>query len=612
MILQDKITIRVTPNSRLHYLNMGYNCSNYEYIDVSIFHLPSGSNIEIEVCCDICSKENRKIKYNKFYKNTKGHTIPYSCKSCSNFKSKKTKLEKYGNENYQNVDKIKKTKLEKYNDPNYTNRLKYKTTCLERYGVDNTSKLDSSKIKRKSTNIEKYGVDNVFKSKDIKDKISSIIKQKYGTDKYITSEDFKEKYKIFCKSLGVNHFSETDEFKIKFRKTCLVNWGFKTNLLSPEIINKIKITNIEKYGFDSAMKNIDISLINTTSLIEGRSAFYKSLGYNFISYDYNNRVYKLERDECGHIFEISHDLFRSRIKYNNNSCLICYPKGELVSIKEKDVVEFISSLSDKYILNSRNLIDGKEIDIYLPDYKLGIEFNGLYWHSDKFKEKTYHYNKTLMCKKNDIHLLHIWEDDWVNKNDIIKSIIKNKMSKITTRIFARKCSIVEVSNSISNKFLDDNHIQGGTNASRCLALMFNNEIVSIMTFGKRRINSKSETELIRFCNKINTIVIGSSSKLFNYFIKNNNFERIVSYSDQSIFDGGMYLKLGFTNYGETSLNYYWSDLNKRYHRFNFNKKKLIELGYDPNKTEDQIMREIGYYKIWSCGQIRWEYNKQLL
>ena len=131
-----------------------------------------------------------------------------------------------------------------------------------------------------------------------------------------------------------------------------------------------------------------------------------------------------------------------------------------------------------------------------------------------------------------------------------------------------------------------------------------------MTFGKRRINSKLNLELIRFCNKKQTSVIGSASKLFKYFIENNEFDKITSYSDLSIFNGDLYEKLGFINEGETSLNYYWTDLKKRYHRFNFNKKKLIKIGYDPNKTEDEIMKSIGYHKIWSCGQIRWVYNKK--
>ena len=159
--------------------------------------------------------------------------------------------------------------------------------------------------------------------------------------------------------------------------------------------------------------------------------------------------------------------------------------------------------------------------------------------------------------------------------------------------------------------MDNNHIQGGTSASICVALYYDNEIVSVMTFGKRRLNNKDTFELIRFCNKINTVVIGGSSKLFNYYINNYDFTNIISYSDISLFEGGLYKILGFKNDGYTSLNYYWTDLIKKYHRFNFNKKKLIKLGFNKDKTEDEIMKENGYFKIWSCGQIRWIYNKNI-
>ena len=272
-----------------------------------------------------------------------------------------------------------------------------------------------------------------------------------------------------------------------------------------------------------------------------------------------------------------------------------------------EIFNFLKEFDENIISGSRNLIGGKEIDIYLPKFKLGIEFNGLYWHSDNFKKKDYHYKKTKSCQENDISLIHIWEDDWINKKDIVKSIILNRIGLIKKKIYARKCIIKEITNKESNIFLEKNHIQGKCNANKCIALFYENKIVSLMTFGKRRINSKLNLELIRFCNLLNTNVIGGASKLFNFFIKNNTFDKITSYSDQSIFNGNLYEKLGFSNDGETSLNYYWTDLKRRYHRFNFNKRKLISMGYDKNLTENKIMKSIGYYKIWSCGQIRWVY-----
>jgi len=144
MIVNEKISINVNPNSRIYYNSIGYRCSNFEKIEIRTIDLPNGSNIKILVRCDVCFID-QTTKYNKYLKNTRNNTILYTCKKCSFIKNKKTKLEKYGNENYQNTEKIKKTKLEKYGDENYTNRIKAKNTCIEKYGVDNVSKFDDIK-----------------------------------------------------------------------------------------------------------------------------------------------------------------------------------------------------------------------------------------------------------------------------------------------------------------------------------------------------------------------------------------------------------------------------------------------------------------------------------
>lgn len=608
MPIQDKIIIKVNPNSREYYNKLGYKCVNFEEIEIRTIDLPKGSNLKVNVSCDMCGSSHLLI-FNKYYKNTKGLSEIYTCKKCSYVKVKKTKLEKYGNEKFQNIEKIKKTKLEKYGTEFFNNRKKSKETVMMRYGVDNISKCDHIKRKKEETNKKNWGVKNVFQSEDIKTIISNTVYGKYGVEFYLQSEDCKLKYKEFCKKIGVDHYSKTEEYRKKYEETSMLKWKFKTPLMHPDIKEKGRNTNIIKYGFPYPCQNKDISLSLAKIIIEKRNEFFKKIGYEMISYDYDLYIYKLKRIECGHEFETSYDLFRSRIKYSNNPCLVCHPKNDLSSIKEFELGEFIKSIyDDSIIINTREVI-GKEIDIYLPGKKIAFEFNGLYWHSDVFKEKEYHVNKTISCNEKGISLIHIWEDDWINKNEIVKSIIRNKLEKNYNKIFSRKCLIKIISNKESNLFLDSNHIQGKINANLCLGLEYMGEIVSVMTFGKRKINGIENLELLRFCNKINTSVVGSASKLFKFFINNYNFKKIISYSDRSCFDGKLYEKLGFKNMGETSLNYYWTDLKNKYHRFNFNKKRLIKMGYDSNKTENSIMREIGFYKIWSCGQIRWIFEK---
>jgi hypothetical protein len=207
--------------------------------------------------------------------------------------------------------------------------------------------------------------------------------------------------------------------------------------------------------------------------------------------------------------------------------------------------------------------------------------------------------------------MHIWEDEWVYKKDIIKSIISNRLCNIENKIYARKCIIKEVEDTkLVRKFLDENHIQGYTQSSIKLGLYYNDELVSLMTFGYRHTNRKKEFELIRFCNKLNTNVIGASSRLFKHLLNNYNYIEILSYSDFRLFDGKMYETLGFEKIYLTKPDYFWSKNLERHHRFTFNKQKLIKDGYDPNKTEVEIMYERGYSRIWSCGQIRWEFKKK--
>jgi hypothetical protein len=189
------------------------------------------------------------------------------------------------------------------------------------------------------------------------------------------------------------------------------------------------------------------------------------------------------------------------------------------------------------------------------------------------------------------------------------SILFNRMGMMEDRIYARKCTIKNISSCESRKFLDSYHIQGHANSQYKFGLYHNDELVSLMTFGYRKTNAKIEFELIRFCNKISMSVIGAASKLFKHAIANIDFDYMISYSDFSLFDGSMYEKLGFNRIHLTKPNYYWVVDGERHHRFIYNKKKLIKEGFNPNKTEVEIMWERGYHRIWGCGQYRWEFKK---
>jgi hypothetical protein len=288
-------------------------------------------------------------------------------------------------------------------------------------------------------------------------------------------------------------------------------------------------------------------------------------------------------------------------------CTVCYPISDQKSIKEKELLEFIKSIYTGDIISSYR--DGLEIDIYLPEIKLGFEFNGLYWHSNKFKEKDYHLGKTDWFKEKDIRIIHIWEDDYNTKLKIIKSQIKNILKVNSERIFARKCSVKIVSIKESKQFLDDNHIQGSVASSIKIGLYYNDELVSLMTFNTSEGRKKMEEggyNLNRFCNKCGINVVGGASKLLKYFERNYNIKRIVSYADKDWSIGNLYEVLGFTNVGGNGPDYKYIVNNQRVHKSRYKKDKL-GLVDKTKTTELQEMNRRGIYRIYDCGKLKFEY-----
>jgi hypothetical protein len=253
--------------------------------------------------------------------------------------------------------------------------------------------------------------------------------------------------------------------------------------------------------------------------------------------DSENRQFKIFCEDCQDLFEIGYFLFYKRRETKTKICTICNKIDKHQSGLEINLQKFIKSVYEGTILNNYR-IEGKELDIYLPELKLTFEFNGVYWHSNLYKENNFHLNKTKFFQILDISLIHIWEDDWAHKRDIIKSIISNKIGLTTNRIGARKCQIREVDNNLVRDFLNENHIQGFVGSKVKLGLFYEDELVSLMTFGnlRRSLGQKNKGdhwELLRFCNKLNTQVIGGASKLFRYFLNNFVVGQIISFCDYS-------------------------------------------------------------------------------
>jgi len=312
----------------------------------------------------------------------------------------------------------------------------------------------------------------------------------------------------------------------------------------------------------------------------------------------------------------STDLFRKNsIIGNENMTPTWTSSGEI------EIMNFIKDLGVNVEKGrNRRLINGKEIDLVLPDFKLCIEYNGLYYHTEKMgKNSTYHLDKTIECNKIGYDLIHIFEDEWVLKKPLIKNKIKHLL-KINdgVKIGGRNVIIKKITSDIKSKFLNENHIQGNDNSTIKYGAFYRDELVGVMTFNESRNMTKSvknEFELSRFAIKQNFIISGLASKFIKIFINEYYPETIISFADRRWSPNeknNLYEKIGFKlcNIIPPKYHYYNSKIDKykRFHKFGFGKKTL-KLKYphlDFNKSEKELMNEIGYERIWDCGLFKYK------
>jgi hypothetical protein len=471
-------------------------------------------------------------------------------------------------------------------DPNIK-QIKEKKS-IEKWGTKTPAESDQIKEKIISTNKSVYGGNSPMSNKIVQEKSKKTLVENWGVDNPSKSDELLKK--------RIESFKNSD-FKENFKATSLKNWGVEHPWMNKDIHKKTI-----DFFYQSYRERI-------ISKIEGT-------GFKFIDFkkDLSTKLI-FSCPSCSLNSEIFTWQFYFRINNKISICTNCFPIAENSSISQIELYNFIRENYDGEIIqNCRNIIKPYEVDIYLPQLNIGFEFNGIWWHSDKFKTKDYHLCKITTADKNGVKLYSIWEDEWNIKRDICKSFILNKLSKTKIKIPARKCQIKEVTYNVSRQFLDNNHFQGDCKSSIRIGLYLDGDLISLMTFSKLRLplqkskknrNRENWYELTRFCNKINTISIGGASKLLKYFISNYSPESIETYSDNLISDGNMYQKLGFT-YEHTSDPGYWYLVDGiRSHRYNWRKQKLVSMGYDLKKTEEEIMSELGYYRIYNAGNKKW-------
>jgi hypothetical protein len=545
--------------------------------------------ITTRVKCTEC-----KSNYVKFISPSKGYR-PFCSKSCqgkspiTRNKVKDTMQLRHGVTNAFNIAGVQEKAIIGTKKPEA--QLKRQETCMEKYGVKYNSQAEVVKEKKIKTSLQKFGTEHSMQADEIKEKIKQTCQVRYDANSFFGSDTGKSTVKsAIQKKYGFDNYMDSPEFRAKSQKTLFNNYGVTNPSLSVEIIAKIKETHNKNHDSYYSAKHIPnavlLKLQDKEWLIEQHTVQKKSLPQI--------------ADELG---DVTHKtVWNYFVNHQIEINRFCFSYAETV------LYDFLSSIGIKNIIrNDREILNGKEIDLFLPDYNIAIEFNGLYWHSTKFRGKYSHVDKFLALQEKGIHLISIFEDEWMYKQEIVKSRLKSIFNCNET-IYARKCTIKSLTAAEYREFSNQHHLQGYAPAKFKYGLLYNDQIVAIMSFGTSRYTN-DQFELIRYCSTAN--ITGGASKLFSHFTKKHNPCSIISYADRCWSNGNLYRKLGFDDITSNIRNVGYSCFykNKKYHRSNFTKKKLIKLGHDPALTAVQILENMGVYQIYNCGNYKFIWNK---
>lgn len=409
-------------------------------------------------------------------------------------------------------------------------------------------RLDSTLENMRQTCLEKYGVDNFFKT----DAISN----------------------YWNENFNISSPMQLDKVKEKSRQTCLDKYGHEYYFQTEEFRDKATATYVQKYGVDHSSKNEDV---------KAKVAQTKKDRYGVSYYNNPDKV----TQTCKKRYGLSY------------ACLL--PQCRLKGNNSRPNLLFSQLLEENNIKYEREYAIGNK----QFDFKVGnnlIEINPTYSHNStnpihgKIKDKNYHYDKSNLAKENGFRCIHIW--DWDDKNKIV-DLLKDRK-----RIFARKCEVKNISQKEANIFIEQNHLQGTAKASIFVGLFYNNELVSVMTFGKPRYNKNYEYELVRYCSIYN--VIGGAEKLFRYFQHEYNPKSVISYCDLAKFNGQTYEKLGF-ELKSINIGKHWYNTKTKIHiTDNLLRQRgfdqLFNSSYGKDFSNEELMKQAGFVEMYDSGQ----------
>lgn len=480
-----------------------------------------------------------------------------------------------------------------------------KATLKTKYGVDSVNQIPGVLDKRRQTNLEKYGVEYPAQSK--------IVQQTRQTNWDNQSQEYKDQL-------------------VKKRKTTFIEkYGVDHHMKLVEQQNKVKATNIARYGvefplqnatinkkFKNSIKMTDYSLI----LEKAKSTNLKKYGVEYVSQRnlppetvgilsngdlFREFVTGKTRVDAADALGIHLHCLYLRAKQYDAQPLFATP---LKSQFEKEVEDFLNQLGVGFESNTRNVICPKELDFYIPSRKLAIECNGLYWHCELSSGRTpeYHYEKYESCKHRGIKLISLCDSEWRTRRPQLENRIRHALNLSKNRFYARQCTINHIGVDAARTFMDLHHTLGprAEIGDICVGLFNNDQIVSVMSISTMCALTENTHQLMSFCS-IGTVV-GSASKLFTYLLRNYNIKSMISYSDNQWGYCSLYDQLGF-KFVSNNIGYsYTYDYKEKIDNHTINKSNLVAQGFPKELSTWQILQNLGYDRIWNCGQSLWVFN----
>lgn len=462
------------------------------------------------------------------------------------------------------------------------------------------------KEKRRKTNREKYGYDFASQNVLVKEKAEQTCIERYGAKAPTLNPTVLAKAQsTILENWGVEWPQQHENIRQKTREVFEEAYGGICPSKNPEVVEKTKATNLEKYGVlapflqpESVLKN-QISMRNKTyvSQISSRQDLQPLFSYEAFV---NSTV------DAEHTFQCvaCNTCFTSAVNGDTHlRCLVCFPRKETWG--ETCIKKFLQLNNIAFSQWNRELIKPLEVDFFIPDHKLAVEFNGTYYHRyQKLGDKKYHQRKWQLCRDKGVRLIQIWEHELSNKPNVIFDRLGYVLGLRRRSIGARRCQIQPVDFATAKVFINQSHLQGHLPTKHAWGLFFENQLLAVASFVKTRFSQKCDYELARFCVLPGYSVPGGLGRLLAHAQQELGFKSIVSYSNLNWGIGDGYQQVGFELSHISNPNYwYFKSLQDVQSRLRFQKHKIQ--GQAPGNTEQEIAKNMGYERFYDAGNAVW-------